>query len=63
MIIRLKTKVNTNGNNYGLIINTERKQYRAGWGLVSHGADFTVSKKDIDNYIKYNLKVINYTEV
>lgn len=63
MIIRLKTKVNNNGNSYGLIINTERKQYRRGYGIISHGADFTVSKRDIDNYIKYNLKTIDYKEV
>lgn len=63
MIIRLKTKVNTNGNSYGLIINTERKQYRRGYGIVSYGADFTVSKRDIDDYIKYALKAANYKEV
>ena len=63
MIIRLKTKTNRNGNSYGLIVNTERKHYRAGWGLVAFGADFIVSKKDIEQFIKYNLKIIDYTEV
>lgn len=54
MVIKFKTKVNTNGNSYGLIVDTDKKQYTKGFGLVNC-ADFIVKKSDIDGFIKYNL--------
>ena len=54
MVIKYKTKVNTNGNSYGLIIDTEKKQYTKGYSLVNC-SDFIVKKSDIDGFIKYNL--------
>ena len=54
MIIKFKTKCNTNGNSYGLIVDTEKGQYTKGYGIVK-AADFIVKKSDIDGFIKYNL--------
>lgn len=54
MVIKFKTKANTNGNTYGLVIDTDKKQYVTGYGLVL-AADFIVKKSDIDYFIKYNL--------
>ena len=62
MIIKYRTPANMNGNTYGLIVDTDKKEYTRGYCVVSFGADFKVRKKDIDQFIKYQLKINGYTE-
>ena len=56
MIIRFKTHVNKNGNSYGLIVDTEKKLYKAGFSICAWNVDFYATKKDIEQFITYNLK-------
>lgn len=60
MIIKIKTRVDRNGNTYGLIFDTEKKTYKKGY-YVCHSADLYATKKDIMNFIKYNLS--DFSEV
>lgn len=62
MIIKYRTHVNKSGNSYGLIVDTEKKEYRRGYSVVSFGVDFWVKKSDIDQFIKYQLELNGYTE-
>jgi len=55
MILRIKTKANKNGNTYGIIIDTDKKFYVAGYGVISWGADLYTTKTEITDLIKYNL--------
>ena len=63
MIIKIKTKPNTSGNSYGVIVNTSEKTFSKGYGVVAFGFDFHATKKEIDAFIKYNLKINGYKEV
>ena len=60
MIIKFKTGVNTNGNSYGLIIDTDKKTFNHGCGLII-SSDFRVTKTDIREFIDFNLKNDGYT--
>lgn len=62
MIIKIKTKPNANGNCYGVIVNTAEKTYKKGYGVVAFGFDFHATKTEIEQFIKYNLKINGYTE-
>ena len=61
MIIKYKTSVNRCGNSYGLIVDTDKKQYQKGFGICSSW-DFIVKKSDIEQFITYTLKTSGYTE-
>ena len=58
----IKTKPNTNGNIYGVKVETDTKRYEVGYGMSEY-ADFRATKKDIDNWIKYNLEQAGFTKV
>lgn len=59
MILKIKTKPNKSGNSYGLIIDTEKKQYQVGYGICLSW-DIHATKKEIDQVITYNLKIDGY---
>lgn len=62
MILMIKTKPNTNGNTYGVKVDTENKRYEVGYGL-SEWADFRATKKQIDDWIYYNLEQSGFVKV
>lgn len=63
MILRFKTKQDTNGNTYKLIIDTVSKQYAGENTGFFHGSDFiTVGKKDLRK-IRVMLSVEGYQEI
>ena len=62
MIIMIKTKPNTNGNIYGVKVDTERKTYEVGYGMSEY-ADFRATKKQINDFITYNLKQSGFRPV
>ena len=61
MILKLKTKPNKNGNSWGLIIDTEKKQFQVGSGLCSFSWDLITTKREIDQLITYTLKPDGFT--
>ena len=63
MIIKIKTKPNASGNSYGVMFDTNEKTFAKGYGVISFGYDFHATKKEIDQFIKYNLKINGYKEV
>ena len=62
MYIIIKTKPNTNGNIYGVKVDTKYKRYEVGFGMSEY-ADFHATRKEIDDFIKYNLIQAGFSRV
>ena len=60
MILKIATKVNNNGNSYGLVIDTDNKTYNYGYSVCAWNIDFHVSKAEIHEIITYRLKPDGY---
>lgn len=60
MIMTIGTRPNTNGNIYRVIIDTDKKTYKAGY--IGTYSDIHATRKEIDQLIKFNLKIDGYTE-
>jgi len=56
MILRINSKVDKNGNSYGLIIDTDKKTYKSGYAVCAWDIDLHASKTEIKQLIDYNLK-------
>ena len=63
MKFTLGTKPNNNGNIYRVEIDTENKIYKKGCSICSWNIDFYVTKEEINNFIKYELKTKGFKEV
>lgn len=61
MILRIKSKVDKNGNRYGLIINTETKRFYNGFSIIHGSPDIHATKKEIQDLIDYNLKYSGFS--
>ena len=61
MILKISTKVNKNGNRYGLIINTETKRFYVGYSIIHGSPDIHATKKEIMDLIDYNLKYSGFS--
>lgn len=44
-MLKIQTKLNTNGNSYKLLINTEDKTYKKGYNTYLGKGDITTTKK------------------
>lgn len=62
MKVTLGCKHNINGNRYQIKIDTDKKIYQAGYNIAYYN-DFTVTKKDIKNFIKYELETSGYKAI
>ena len=62
MIIRYKTKRDTNGNTYYLTVDTEKKTFCKDYNLWGKDGDITITKKDRRN-ITAQLEEEGYKEV
>lgn len=56
MILKINSKVDRNGNSYGLIIDTDKKTYKSGYAVCAWGIDLHASKTEIRQFIDYKLK-------
>lgn len=63
MILKIATKVNKNGNQYGLVIDTEKKTYNCGYFVCGFGIDLHASKTEIKQLIDYTLKPDGYKPI
>lgn len=63
MILKIATKVNNNGNSYGLVIDTENKTYKSGYSVCAWGIDLHASKTEIKQLIDYTLKPDGYKPI
>ena len=63
MIVKIASKVDKNGNTYGLIFDTEKKTFNCGYSVVAWGIDFHATKTEIKQFIDYTLKPNGYTPV
>ena len=63
MILKIATKVNKNGNQYGLVIDTDKKTYNCGYFVCGFGIDIHASKTEIKQLIGYTLKPDGYKPI
>lgn len=61
-MIKISTKVNTNGNSYKLLIDTENKTYKKGYNIYFGKGDITTTKKDILKHIEL-CELLKYKEI
>ena len=63
MILKIATKVDKNGNSYGLVIDTDKKTYYSGYSVCAWGIDLHASKTEIRQLIDYTLKQNGYKAI
>lgn len=63
MVVKIASKVDKNGNSYGLVFDTEKKTFNFGYSVVAWGIDFYATKTEIKQFIDYTLKPNGYTPV
>ena len=63
MVVKIASKVNKNGNSYGLIFDTEKKTFNCGYSVVAWGIDLHASKTEIKQLIDYTLKPDGYKPI
>lgn len=61
-MLKIQTKLNTNGNSYKLLINTDDKTYKVGYNVYFGKGDIVTTKKDIYKHIEF-LKLQGFKEV
>ena len=63
MILKISTKVDKNGNTYGVVINTDNKTYICGYSVCAWGVDLHASKTEIKQLCEYTLKQNGYKSI
>lgn len=62
MIINYKTKPNTNGNTFNLVVNHDKKEFSVLWGYVNFDDLTVISTKKTLRQLKELLIKNNYKE-